>query len=291
MSSNWRIFLDREIIKYKIFSTNSIRILLHLPEPQDYLSSIESGLKSLHEYVIESIRQKYYTGLNEDLTETSFNKHKSELFNSFKIEGDTKNKLEKLYLILREEYTSHNNYKSSAFAYDDAIRNANHRIWICQTWLPGTEKDGLEIIKRDVENIRLLLLSFKIDPEPNPPIYSPIYARISGRELKKEDAQLYSARSVKALVEKYLNQGVDIDNMIRFNYGHYPGWSAIIDDYVFCGFTPVDLESHGKDFLFHQYFIDSQEGEFWEEQFKLLWDVYSHPFEQEKKYNPKLNFD
>ncbi len=301
MLSIWIIFLNLEIIpKYKILSTNSIRILLNFPEPQDYLSLIESGkLNSLNKYVYDAICNKYYNRSKIEFTETMFNKNKSELFNSFKselfnrfeIEHDAKNKLEKLYLILRETYTTRKNDKSSEFAFTDALRNSNSKIWICQTWLPGTERDVSKIIERDVPDIRLLLSSFKIDPESNPPIYSPIYARISGRELTKEDAQLYSARSVKALAKKYSKQGVDLSNVIRFNYGHFPGWIAIIDDYVFCGFTPIDRESHSKDFLFHQYYIDSQEGKFWEEQFELLWEKYSHSFEEEKKYNPKLSFD
>lgn len=289
MLSNWKIFLGEEIIKH-ILSINCIRILLHLPDPQDYLLLIDSGLKSLNGHVLKSIRDQYHNGSEHELTDTSFNKHKSELFSSFDIKGGDKDKLDKLYQILREKYINYGHI-SSAFAYEDAIRNATTKIWICQTWLPGTEKDSLEIIKRDVADTHLLLLSFKADPDSNPPIYSPIYARISGRKLKTEDAQLYSARSVKAIFEKYSKQGDDIGNFIRFSYGHYPGWIAIIDNFVFCGFTPVDLESHSEDFLFHKYSIDSPEGKFWEGQFKLLWDTYSHSFEQEKQYNPKLNFE
>lgn len=293
MRSSWKFFLDKERIKHEIFSVNLIRILLALPEPQDYLSLIGSSkFKSLHDYVINSIREQYYTASTEDLTETSFNKHKSELFSKYEIEGDSKNKLDRLYLKLEKEYISYNNYYcSSEHAYHNAIREARNRIWIYQTWLPGHEKDGEEIGNKNISDVRLLLLSFKVDLDQNPPIYSPIYSRIRGRKLKTEEAQLFSARSVKALAEKCLDRNIDVSNVVRFNCGHHPGWIAIIDESVFCGFTPINLESHAKNFLFHQYLIDSEEGKFWKNQFELLWGTYSHSFEQEKQYNPKLSSD
>jgi hypothetical protein len=296
MNSNWKIFLD-EVTKDKELSVNSMRILLNLPDPEDYSSLIYSGLESLNKYLIESIREKYYREPTDELLDERFSKHKTELFKSelyksLEIKEGGNDKLDKLYQKLREEYTKYCN-RSSAFAYENAVRKATSRIWICQTWLPGTERDAGEITKREVANTRILLLSFKVDLDSTPPIYSPIYARISGRKLNPEGAQLYSARSVKPFFEeqvKYSKQGVDVSNIIRFSYGHYPGWIAIIDDFVFCGFTPVDLESHNKDFLFHKYSIGTSEGKFWEKQFELLWKEYSHPFEQEKQYNPKLNF-
>ncbi len=297
MNSNWEIFLD-EIAKDRILSIFCMRILLNLPDPEDYCSLINSNdFESLNKYVIDSVRKKCHKGSIYELTEERFSKHKSELFKSdlyksFEIKGDGNDKLDKLYQALKSEYINYGN-RSSAFAYENAIRKATSKIWICQTWLPGTERDAREIIKREVANTRLLLLSFKVDLDSTPPICSPIYARISGRKLNPADAQLYSARSVKPFFEeqdKYSKQGVDVSNIIRFSYGHYPGWIAIIDDFVFCGFTPVDLESHSEDFLFHKYSIDSSEGKFWEKQFELLWKEYSHPFEQEKQYNPKLNF-
>src|SRR5947209_570672 len=65
--------------------------------------------------------------------------------------------------------------------YHQAIKEARHRIWICQTWLPGLERDATEILQSKASNIRIMLASFKQE--------SPIFARIAGRRLKLSTAK------------------------------------------------------------------------------------------------------
>lgn len=77
--------------------------------------------------------------------------------------------------------------------YYEAIGKARKRIWIYQTWLPGIDGNASEIAKRNVRP-RILLLSFK---EP-----SPIYARITGRNISIKTAKCNSASSVIPFVEK-----------------------------------------------------------------------------------------
>jgi hypothetical protein len=158
--------------------------------------------------------------------------------------------------------------------YHEAVKAARQRVWIYQTWLPGIERDGTEILYSKASDKRLLLLSFEKS--------SPIYARVKGRGMKVATAQHNSAGSVKPLV---MSGQIDC---IRFNYGHHPAWIAVIDSLVFWGPTPVDLDSQAIEFLFHKHSAASPEGVFWVNQFKVIWDRHSHSFDEEKKYNPEL---
>jgi DNA-binding Xre family transcriptional regulator len=158
--------------------------------------------------------------------------------------------------------------------YHEAIKNAHQRIWVYQTWLPGIERDATEICFSQAPDIRLLLLSFKES--------SPIYARLQGRAMKVSTAQHNSAGSVIPFVR------LGKTDCVRFNYAHHPGWIAVIDSLVFWGPTPVHLDSHALEFLFHKHSITSVKGKFWVNQFELLWDQHSHSFNEEKKYNQEL---
>ena len=53
--------------------------------------------------------------------------------------------------------------RSSHVELLEAISSARVRIWISQTWLPGTEADAIRIIKSKANSIRLLLVSHKSD--------------------------------------------------------------------------------------------------------------------------------
>jgi hypothetical protein len=158
--------------------------------------------------------------------------------------------------------------------YHEAIKAARRRVWVCQTWLPGIERDSAEILNARVTDKRLLLLSF----EPS----SPIYARIKGRGTKVSAAQHYSASSVKPFVK-----GGQTD-CVRFNHGHHPGWIGVVDGWVFWGPTPVDLDSQSIEFLFHKHPVTSLEGAFWVRQFEEIWQNHSYLFDEERKYNPEL---
>jgi hypothetical protein len=158
--------------------------------------------------------------------------------------------------------------------YHEAIKAAQRRVWVCQTWLPGIERDSAEILAARVTDKRLLLLSFA----PS----SPIYGRIKGRGMKVSAAQHYSASSVKPFVK-----GGQTD-CVRFNHGHHPGWIGVVDGWVFWGPTPVDLDSQSIEFLFHKHPVTSVEGAFWVRQFEEIWQNHSYLFDEERKYNPEL---
>lgn len=233
LPTNWETFIGREITERKIYSINLQRILLHLPSPNDYIFLVKSGeLKSLNLYLYESLYPE-----NNNVNNKIFVNNKTDLFKVFGVNNGNKS-LDELYRLLKEKYSSIPNPNSSEFSYREAIRNAKNRIWIYQTWLPGHERDGEEIANKNISDIRLLLLSFKVNSGENPPIYSPIYSRMRGRKLKTEEGQLFSARSVEALVKKCSAQNIDIGSVVKFNCIHHPGWIAIIDELVFSGFTP-----------------------------------------------------
>jgi hypothetical protein len=155
--------------------------------------------------------------------------------------------------------------------YHDAVKSARHRVWVYQTWLPGVERDGTEILFSKASDKRLLLLSFEGS--------SPIYARIKGRRMKVEAAKHNSAGSVRP----FMRSGQT--DCIRFNCGHHPAWIAVIDSFVFWGPTPVDVDSQAIEFLFHKHHVTSPEGIFWVNQFKVIWDRHSHSFDEEQQYN------
>ncbi|MBW4652142.1 MAG: hypothetical protein KME20_03670 [Kaiparowitsia implicata GSE-PSE-MK54-09C] len=159
--------------------------------------------------------------------------------------------------------------------YYNAIKLAHQRIWVYQTWLPTLEIEAQSISSNEVLDTRLLLLSFKET--------SPIYARLIGRYIEVEDAKAFSSASVKLLVRS------GKENCIRFNYGHHPGWIAVLDSFVFSGPTPVNKDSHNVDYLFDKYHVDTKRGEFWEKQFEYIWNKCSHSFDEEKTYNSRLS--
>jgi hypothetical protein len=163
---------------------------------------------------------------------------------------------------------------SDDLEYHEAIKNANVQIWICQTWLPGIDRDAMEIIQSKVSNVRIMLASFKEG--------SPIYARIAGRRIEPSTARMNSASSVRPFIEHGRK------DCLKFNHGHHVGWIAVIDSDVFWGPTPVHVDNHAIDFLFHKYPGNSVEGEFWTTQFKLLWDHHCHSLEEEIEYNEYL---
>jgi transcriptional regulator with XRE-family HTH domain len=165
----------------------------------------------------------------------------------------------------------------SSMKYHKAIENATERIWICQTWFPGIEYEGRKILEAPApnENKRILLLSFKEN--------SPIHGRILVRDdMTKEQAQYNSKGSIMPFIQKGLEENV------RFNYAHHPGWIAIIDSLVIWGVTPVKYDSHNRDFLFHKHSSTSLEGQFWIEQFETIWEKFSHSFDEEKQHNSAI---
>jgi hypothetical protein len=176
-----------------------------------------------------------------------------------------------LTILFSESQTSVGSDKSE---YYESIKSARKRIWIYQTWLPGVEGDAAEIFYSKATDKRLLFLSFETS--------SPIYGRIRGRGMKVPAAKHNSASSVKPFVE-----GRQTD-CIRFNCAHHPAWIAVIDSFVFWGPTPIHLDSHAVEFLFHKHPVSSPEGSFWMGQFSLLWDKHSHSLDEEKKYNEEL---
>lgn len=176
-----------------------------------------------------------------------------------------------LTVILSESETSD---RSDLNEYNEAIKTARKRIWIYQTWLPGTDGGASAILERNVRDTRILLLSFKES--------SPIHARITGRNIGLLTAKCNSASSVQPFVKKGKS------DWIKFNYGHHPAWIAVIDSFVFWGPTPIDKYSHAQEFFFHKHPVSSIEGIFWKGQFELLWKDYSHTFDDEKKYNEQL---
>lgn len=163
--------------------------------------------------------------------------------------------------------------ESDHIEYYEAIKNANSRIWICQTWLPGGEGDAHRIIDSKAADIRLMLASFKEG--------SPILARIAGRKIEPRAAKVNVAGSVWPFVKQ------NKKNCLRFNSGHHPGWIAVIDSRVFWGPTPVDKDNQAIDFLFHVHNTKGQKGTFWENQFNVLWSA-CHGYDTEKRYNEQL---
>ena len=165
-------------------------------------------------------------------------------------------------------------YSNLRSEYNERLSAASERVWICQTWLPSIGRDSEDICRGNAADIRLLLSSFKAG--------SAIYSRIQGRNISAARAKNSSASSIEA----FAKQG-KLD-AIRFNYGHHPGWIAVLDKTVFWGPTPVDRDSHAEKFLFHKHTADSEEGRFWISQFETMWDKHSHSIEEEKQYNEEL---
>jgi len=158
--------------------------------------------------------------------------------------------------------------------YHEAIRAARDQIWISQTWLPGIDGDATEILHSKAHNIRVLLASFQEQ--------SPVYARIAGRQIRVGTAKSNVASSARPFIREGRQEN------IRFNRGHHPGWIAVIDSTVFWGPTPVHVDNHAMDFLFHKHSTKSAEGAFWSTQFRLLWDHHSNKLEDELQYNDEL---
>ena len=158
--------------------------------------------------------------------------------------------------------------------YHEAIKNAQERVWLHQTWLPGIERDAVEILQSHATDIRILLASFKEG--------SPIYSRIAGRDLSVEEAKHFVKSSVMPFTKKKKQ------DCLRFSFGHHPGWIAIIDSQVFWGPTPVHMDNHANDFLFHKLLASSSKADIWKEQFDILWREYSHDFGTEMEYNELL---
>ena len=159
----------------------------------------------------------------------------------------------------------------------DAIRSARTRVWIFQTYLPGTETDAERILGCKADSIRLLLASHR----PG----SPIHARLAGRGMTSDEGKAFARRSVAPFAKAH-----DPRVAIRFCFGHHPGWIALVDSFVFSGATPVDCDNWSKDFLFKRLRSGSEEGCFWEEQFELLWSAEnSHTYRDEQQGpNPTL---
>lgn len=167
--------------------------------------------------------------------------------------------------------------RSSHVEVLEAIAAARTRVWISQTWLPGTEADATRILRSKADSIRLLLASHK----PG----SPITARIRGRGIEPAEAKAFASRSAAPLVAT-----PDSRVSIRFCYDHHPGWIAVVDSFVFWGPTPLDTDNWANDFLFHRHRSGSEQGRFWEKQFEKLWsDKHSHNYETEKaEFNTTL---
>jgi hypothetical protein len=166
--------------------------------------------------------------------------------------------------------------QSSLVELYEAMDAATDKIWICQTWLPGTERDAIRIIQSRASEVRLLLASFK--PE------SPVFARISGRGFSVSAAKAFVRHSVMAVIDANSSRAT-----IKFNYGHHPGWIALVDTHVFWGQTPVHIDNWANDFLFSRSSIHAKKGAFWKNQFEILWTRHSHSYEEEKlQYNAEL---
>ncbi|HEU4594297.1 MAG TPA: hypothetical protein VFS10_03935 [Pyrinomonadaceae bacterium] len=165
--------------------------------------------------------------------------------------------------------------------YEEAIKGAHRRIWICQTWLPGIEKEATKILQgkpRDID-IKILLASFKER--------SFIYSRILGRKnITPAKAKGHVASSVAPFVSDDAKE--DKRHCLKFNYGHHPGWIAVIDSKVFWGPTPVHVDNHTVEFLFHKHAEGDAHGAFWTTQFNLLWENFSHSYKDEKEFNEEL---
>lgn len=159
----------------------------------------------------------------------------------------------------------------------DAIRSARTRVWISQTYLPGTELDAERILKSKADSIRLLLASHKTG--------SPIHARLAGRGMSPDTGKAFARGSVVPFAK-----AKDPRVTIRFCFGHHPGWIALVDSFVFAGATPVDRDNWSAEFLFKRVRSGSEEGIFWEKQFELLWSAdNSHAYQDEQQGpNPTL---
>jgi hypothetical protein len=48
------------------------------------------------------------------------------------------------------------------------------------------------------------------------------------------------------------------------------------------------VDNHTVEFLFHKHPDGDAYGAFWTTQFRLLWDNYSHPYQDEKQFNEEL---
>lgn len=165
---------------------------------------------------------------------------------------------------------------SSKAEYLEAVARAKQRIWILQTWLPGLASEAQPLAESGATDKRILLASFK----PG----SQIYSRVLGRHDVNgvEDVKTF----VRSCSDVFRNHGET--HALRYNYGHHPGWIAVVDDQVFWGPTPVQEDNHTRTEYFHRAALHDFWGGFWIKQFELLWNNHSHDWAKEREYNDKF---
>ena len=174
-------------------------------------------------------------------------------------------------------------YASSAAEIRLAIQTAKSRIHILQTWLPGVGGDAGMILRSAAPSKRLILSSFKK--------CSPIYARIQARcDLMPKPVQA-AKRHAAGSALPFVAAGRADD--VRFTPAHHAGWAAIIDDYVFWGFTPLTDDNWAIPEVCFKAPSTDNRAKFWEQQFELIWEGvnrctgerFSHQLNEECEHN------
>lgn len=163
-------------------------------------------------------------------------------------------------------------YRTTNSVLNAAIKNAKQRIWILETWFTR-DGDAGKIIETGANDIRVVLASF--GPE------SQIFARIEGRNIEVTNAQ----SRVYSSISRFVDEGKE--NLVKFYSKHYPAFVYVLDEEVFWGSFPINIDSHFHDYLIQRDDISNEKGAFWADQFNLAWQK-SHSFEKECDYNDYL---
>jgi len=166
----------------------------------------------------------------------------------------------------------------------EAMVKARSRVWFAQNWLHDGDGQGKILVEAKVpsDQLRVLFASFRLDDDEENGWVSPIYARGKSREYSASDVMTY----VKASVLRFARAGKLTS--VRFNFGHFPAWVVVIDNYVYWGPTPIHESNWAQDMLFRKDHVNNPLGQFWEDQFNRMWIMSSQDIAAEARWNKKL---
>ncbi len=173
--------------------------------------------------------------------------------------------------------------------YFRALNRSKVRTYVSNTWFSNRAKEADRLTGNQARDKKVLFSSFR----PG----SHITARIAGRpdlgstpneKLRRAKANVIECVDAIRRFNSRLHKPFDEPVEFRFNWGHHAGWISILDDQIWWGPTPSDVDNHSLDFLFFVAPHDSLWGKFWIEQFELMWTDSSLDEAAECEFNERL---
>lgn len=177
-------------------------------------------------------------------------------------------------------------YRTNGDELNLAIRNAKQKIWILETWFT---RDGTAnvIMETGATDIKIVSASFR-DEEPENK--SPVFARLVHRGITVDLAKSKVEGSISRFADEIfdvLNLGVNDIKKVRFNAKHNPAFIYILDDEVYWGPYPIDVDAQEDENWIQKVKLSEPESKFWERQFCHAWE-HSHSYAEETKHNSNL---